>query len=595
MQAEEEDVIDDISGHPLEKQMRALNDADIMRGYGNGKFLPDKLVTRAEFSAFLGRSLELPEGEKDQFTDVIGHSLAGEVNRAAAAGLINGIGGGLFAPDRTITREEMAVMVDRAVQGEGIERKSAILAFTDLKEIKYTEYVSHLLSLGIMTGFADQSFRPKEEVTRAQTAYTIYRMLEVIEKDREKKAKAEQEESEVDEDKKTINDEDSENPNYVKKDGVELLFDPDKEKAVISKGFTIIYKEDMATSITYVTGDTEMKYLGEDGERVKVQIADTVGYVNVADVEIEMKPLQEGRSFYKVEDGQLMHYVNRSNGYVSYLYGPAPEFLDEGEVDYSWNGKNYSQGVSYQYFNYLPLHTKTNYSAEELDQFVANFQPESPLIGLGETFKKMEEEQGVNALYLLAHAIHESAWGFSRIAREKNNLFGLRATDDNPYGNADAFNSLEDNIEYAAKYVKERYLTPGEKSFYHGAFLGNKSLGMNVYYASDPYWGQKIAGHMYRADLNLGGKDWGEYELAVSKVTSLNVRSKPAVGGEVLYQYEKAGMTMIILDKVKKSNGLWYKIAADDPDYDETYVYAQGELGDLVEVMPANDGILVKQ
>ena len=50
---------------------------------------------------------------------------------------------------------------------------------------------------------------------------------------------------------------------------------------------------------------------------------------------------------------------------------------------------------------------------------------------------------------------------------------------------------------------------------YFGAHVGNKASGMNVKYASDPYWGEKIAGWYYRMDKALGGKDYNYYQLAI--------------------------------------------------------------------------------
>ena len=114
----------------------------------------------------------------------------------------------------------------------------------------------------------------------------------------------------------------------------------------------------------------------------------------------------------------------------------------------------------------------------------------------------METTYGVNALYLMAHAIHESAWGTSSIAQTKYNLYGINATDADPEGNADTYVSFEDSIKRAAEFVTSAYLSPTNWR-YNGSFLGNKGAGMNVKYASDPYWGEKIAGHMYRADKYL--------------------------------------------------------------------------------------------
>ncbi|NOM71505.1 mannosyl-glycoprotein endo-beta-N-acetylglucosamidase, partial [Klebsiella pneumoniae] len=53
----------------------------------------------------------------------------------------------------------------------------------------------------------------------------------------------------------------------------------------------------------------------------------------------------------------------------------------------------------------------------------------------------------------------------------------------------------------ATKWIKENYIDRGR------TFLGNKASGMNVEYASDPYWGEKIASVMMKINEKLGGKD----------------------------------------------------------------------------------------
>jgi len=108
--------------------------------------------------------------------------------------------------------------------------------------------------------------------------------------------------------------------------------------------------------------------------------------------------------------------------------------------------------------------------------------------GLASDFVTSGQQHHVNPLYLVAHAIEESAFGASDLAVYKHNLFGMGANDRNPYGDAMTFHSFAAAIEYQAKFVAENYLDPSGK-FYHGPTL----RGMNVDYASDPNWADKIA------------------------------------------------------------------------------------------------------
>ncbi|MCQ6360255.1 S-layer homology domain-containing protein [Bacillus cereus] len=123
---------DDISGKWYEQEIRELSKKGIMVGDGKGSFWPDRLVTRGEFAALMARALELPAGQS-HFSDLeLAHpSLRDGINRAAAAGIISGRGNNVFAPTDTITREEVVIMVDRALQRKGVIGSLGQLPFTD--------------------------------------------------------------------------------------------------------------------------------------------------------------------------------------------------------------------------------------------------------------------------------------------------------------------------------------------------------------------------------------------------------------------------------------------------------------------------------
>jgi beta-N-acetylglucosaminidase len=123
-------------------------------------------------------------------------------------------------------------------------------------------------------------------------------------------------------------------------------------------------------------------------------------------------------------------------------------------------------------------------TAARLDAFLQG----TALQGLGEAFMAAETNYHVSARYLLAHAIEESAFGTSRIAQDKHNLYGYGADDAHPYQDAYSFASFADCIDFVARMVAQNYLSP-DGQFYHGPTL----RGMNVDYASDPSWASNIA------------------------------------------------------------------------------------------------------
>ncbi len=147
--------------------------------------------------------------------------------------------------------------------------------------------------------------------------------------------------------------------------------------------------------------------------------------------------------------------------------------------------KNIAQGVL----------SDSGYSSVVIDQKLKN----TPMAGLGKAFKAAENRSGINAFALASIAIHESAYGRSRIAKQKNNLFGFQAYDGSPYKSAKSFSSREQGIYHVADYLKRNYLTAGGK-YYNGVTL--QAIGKR--YASDPQWATKVESIM-RNLSNISG------------------------------------------------------------------------------------------
>ena len=170
-------------------------------------------------------------------------------------------------------------------------------------------------------------------------------------------------------------------------------------------------------------------------------------------------------------------------------------------------------------YQFIDLRTQSPVTAQQIDDYIeknyrnqANYKQTgkpSVLSGTGQLFIDAGKTYGVNALYLAAHAIHESGFGTSDIALGKNNVYGYSSYDTNPYNASYRFSSIKENIKFIAQQIKATYLNEVSGGFrYQGATLGFKttdmsnkridanSEGMNFFYASDINWGQGIARHM---------------------------------------------------------------------------------------------------
>ncbi|MGA2873210.1 MAG: glucosaminidase domain-containing protein [Candidatus Dormibacteria bacterium] len=128
----------------------------------------------------------------------------------------------------------------------------------------------------------------------------------------------------------------------------------------------------------------------------------------------------------------------------------------------------------------------------------------SPLEADASYFIQAEQANHVSAIYLVADAVLETGWGTSDLYTNKHNLFGFGADDANPYVDGDTFTSDQDCISYVSWFVSVYYLTPpgSQVAGYGGLggtvetgqfYNGPTVTGMNVDYASDPDWANKIA------------------------------------------------------------------------------------------------------
>ena len=237
--------------------------------------------------------------------------------------------------------------------------------------------------------------------------------------------------------------------------------------------------------------------------RIPVQVAGLIGYVNPAQVE----EVNASATFIPdyVSDGKYVYH--RYSKYSSVKVAYHNPNMQVGKSYYSADGINFGTFKLDHPFQFSNLKTKTNYTAADINKlYTVMGAGNSMLAGKGETFKAAEQKYGVNALYLVAHSALESAWGKSNIAKKKNNFFGIAAYDSSPYTSATKFDDVDSGILGAARWINEKYLSNSSYPA-RGAYLGNKAGGMNVNYATAPYWGESIASIMFDANERLGKKD----------------------------------------------------------------------------------------
>ncbi len=313
--------------------------------------------------------------------------------------------------------------------------------------------------------------------------------------------------------------------------------------------------------------------------------------------------------------GNLIHYFDTYYWGQSYTnLGPRPSYLEIGVSYYSFDGNffytdvlsmldDYKKGIYdhalnkdqpfYAYYMYLPNHSKTNYEAEDFDRIIESYgytrgkeegvtyvdQNGNWISGLdrsgmsvlyksGSAFIDAQNQYGVSALLSFSAALNESASGTSTIAFAKNNIFGHSAYDSCPFTCATTYSSVRESIFAHARLTGNSYNNPND-GLYFGGHYGNKGSGMNVNYATDPYWGEKMAGNYYMTDLKFGSQDYMATTTGVKMtLEDVNVYAEANTSSKVLYTLKNkytsvSNMPMTVLDKVTVNGATFYKIQTD--------------------------------
>ncbi len=154
-----------------------LHRENIMKGYNNGEIRPYQQITRAEALVLLVNAIGLePDPTYNTFRDVSSSSFAaGHVGIALKNGIISGFADGTFRGNQAVTRAEMSIMIANAFQ---LPTASTTASFSDLNS-KVTGYdaIQRVVASKIAQGYADGSFKPYAKMNRSTYAVFISRAI----------------------------------------------------------------------------------------------------------------------------------------------------------------------------------------------------------------------------------------------------------------------------------------------------------------------------------------------------------------------------------------------------------------------------------
>lgn len=152
----------------------------LMSGMGNDSFAPDTTLTRAMLAQMLYKLGGGQPGDSASFEDVDSNAwYAAAVNWAAAKGIVSGVGSGGFAPEASITREQLAVMLWKYA-GAPVVNSDLLDDFTDAGEANdyAVQALAWAVENGIIAGQGNGTLSPGGQATRAQVAQMFMSYME---------------------------------------------------------------------------------------------------------------------------------------------------------------------------------------------------------------------------------------------------------------------------------------------------------------------------------------------------------------------------------------------------------------------------------
>ncbi|MDK8182848.1 S-layer homology domain-containing protein [Paenibacillus sp. UMB4589-SE434] len=158
----------DLDKHWVRDIARQWASYGIIEGDKQGKFKPDDKVTRAEWAAMINRMFQLQGEQTQTFSDVASDAWYHQgVHTAVYNGYMQGYSNGEFGPNGALSRQEAAVSLGRLLKWENA---TSSVTWKDQRQVSVwaATYVAEASQLDVIKGYADGTFRPNQQLTRAE-------------------------------------------------------------------------------------------------------------------------------------------------------------------------------------------------------------------------------------------------------------------------------------------------------------------------------------------------------------------------------------------------------------------------------------------
>ena len=266
-------------------------------------------------------------------------------------------------------------------------------------------------------------------------------------------------------------------------------------KAAINKIVEIGTGSGRASTYEPKVGDTV--YVTSDRLSVMVEPNENSQKIATLSQNEELKIIEIQGVWYKIRSDSTIGYVKKEA--TSYRnYAKESEENSSSKISNSTSEKTKSQLLSTLSFN-MSLNKPSGLTLEQFKKVLSDDKDKNDIFEQNaEYFYYIEKEYNINGIFVASVGIHESAWGTSKIAQTKYNLFGYGAYDSNPYNGAYVFSDYSESIDLLARVFVKYYLNPEGTSIYGGETASGKYYngptlsGINKKYATDKNWANAV-------------------------------------------------------------------------------------------------------
>ena len=242
------------------------------------------------------------------------------------------------------------------------------------------------------------------------------------------------------------------------------------------------------TKTAYKISEGSEVYITSDRAEVMAENNEQSTKITTLSKNTQLKVLQIDGDWCKISINGKKGWVKSQN--IASIYSN-PNFIDE----------DLNKNITYSFD--MALNKPSGLSLEQFKKVLSDSKDVNGIFSSNaEYFYYIEKQYNINGIFVAAIGIHESGWGTSRSAKNKNNLFGYRAYDSSPYNSASTFETYAEGIDFIARMLVKYYLNPKGTAISNGEtavgtyYNGNTVSAVNKKYATDTGWAEKVYNYM---------------------------------------------------------------------------------------------------